>query len=71
MAVIGVIGGLLGNYFLEYEYDFSLFTFRLPDLSFYSSSYLGALFNQLTLYITYWRRNFLHKKGNRVKVLYC
>ncbi|XP_047315307.1 chloride channel protein CLC-d-like isoform X2 [Impatiens glandulifera] len=40
MAVIGVIGGLL-----------------------------GALFNQLTLYMTYWRRNFLHKKGNRVKVI--
>ncbi|KAF5752283.1 chloride channel protein CLC-d [Tripterygium wilfordii] len=40
MAVIGVIGGLL-----------------------------GALFNQLTLYITYWRRNFLHKKGNRVKII--
>ncbi|CAI9118521.1 OLC1v1020104C1 [Oldenlandia corymbosa var. corymbosa] len=40
MAVIGVIGGLL-----------------------------GALFNQLTLYITNWRRNYLHKKGNRVKII--
>ncbi|CAM8915097.1 unnamed protein product [Rhodiola kirilowii] len=30
---------------------------------------LGALFNQLTLYITYWRRNSLHKKGNRVKII--
>ncbi|XP_048235528.1 chloride channel protein CLC-d isoform X2 [Ricinus communis] len=40
MAVIGVIGGLL-----------------------------GALFNQLTLYITQWRRNYLHKKGNRVKII--
>ncbi|KAF5452499.1 hypothetical protein F2P56_027491 [Juglans regia] len=40
MAVIGVIGGLL-----------------------------GALFNQLTLYISYWRRNHLHKKGNRVKII--
>ncbi|CAL5337687.1 hypothetical protein CsSME_00020944 [Camellia sinensis var. sinensis] len=40
MAVIGVIGGLL-----------------------------GALFNQLTRYITYWRRNYLHKKGNRVKII--
>ncbi|KVI01687.1 chloride channel protein CLC-d [Cynara cardunculus var. scolymus] len=40
MAIIGVIGGLL-----------------------------GALFNQLTLYITYWRRNYLHKKGNRVKII--
>ncbi|XP_010277685.1 PREDICTED: chloride channel protein CLC-d-like [Nelumbo nucifera] len=40
MAVIGVIGGLL-----------------------------GALFNQLTLYITYWRRKYLHKKGNRVKII--
>ncbi|CAN1807682.1 Chloride channel protein CLC-d [Linum perenne] len=40
MAVIGVIGGLL-----------------------------GALFNQLTLYITYWRRNYLHKKGTRVKII--
>ncbi|KAL1212721.1 Chloride channel protein CLC-d [Cardamine amara subsp. amara] len=40
MAVIGVIGGLL-----------------------------GALFNQLTLYLTSWRRNSLHKKGNRVKII--
>ncbi|RDY01196.1 Chloride channel protein CLC-d, partial [Mucuna pruriens] len=40
MAIIGVIGGLL-----------------------------GALFNQLTLYITTWRRNHLHKKGNRVKII--
>ncbi|XP_057857526.2 chloride channel protein CLC-d [Cryptomeria japonica] len=40
MAVIGVIGGLL-----------------------------GALFNQLTLYISTWRRNVLHKKGNRVKII--
>ncbi|KAJ6431400.1 hypothetical protein OIU84_018812 [Salix udensis] len=40
MAVIGVIGGLL-----------------------------GALFNQLTFHITYWRRNYLHKKGNRVKII--
>lgn len=40
MAVIGVVGGLL-----------------------------GALFNQLTLYITYWRRNYLHKKGKRYKVI--
>uniref|UniRef100_A0A5B6Z8H8 Chloride channel protein n=1 Tax=Davidia involucrata TaxID=16924 RepID=A0A5B6Z8H8_DAVIN len=40
MAVIGVIGGLL-----------------------------GALFNQLTLYVTRWRRNYLHKKGNRVKII--
>ncbi|KAK3027245.1 hypothetical protein RJ639_041663 [Escallonia herrerae] len=40
MAVIGVIGGLL-----------------------------GALFNQLTLFITRWRRNYLHKKGNRVKII--
>ncbi|XP_060959513.1 chloride channel protein CLC-d isoform X6 [Cannabis sativa] len=39
MAVIGVIGGLL-----------------------------GALFNQLTFYIAGWRRNYLHKKGNRVKI---
>ncbi|KAH0449371.1 hypothetical protein IEQ34_020063 [Dendrobium chrysotoxum] len=29
----------------------------------------GALFNQLTLYITSWRRNYLHKKGNRVKII--
>ncbi|XP_059649903.1 chloride channel protein CLC-d isoform X2 [Cornus florida] len=40
MAIIGVIGGLL-----------------------------GALFNQLTLYITHWRRNYLHLKGNRVKII--
>uniref|UniRef100_A0A0E0KHS2 Chloride channel protein n=1 Tax=Oryza punctata TaxID=4537 RepID=A0A0E0KHS2_ORYPU len=39
MAIIGVIGGLL-----------------------------GALFNQLTLYITKWRRTYLHKKGKRVKI---
>lgn len=31
-------------------------------------TFAGALFNQLTLYITHWRRNYLHKKGNRVKV---
>ncbi|XP_023006123.1 chloride channel protein CLC-d isoform X2 [Cucurbita maxima] len=30
---------------------------------------LGALFNQLTLYMTNWRRNHLHKKGNRVKII--
>ncbi|KAF2284164.1 hypothetical protein GH714_019676 [Hevea brasiliensis] len=30
---------------------------------------LGALFNQLTLYITRWRRNYLHKKSVRVKVV--
>ncbi|KAJ6806239.1 chloride channel protein CLC-d isoform X3 [Iris pallida] len=40
MAIIGVIGGLL-----------------------------GSLFNQLTLYITSWRRKYLHKKGNRVKII--
>ncbi|KAK4257930.1 hypothetical protein QN277_007453 [Acacia crassicarpa] len=40
MAVIGVIGGLL-----------------------------GALFNQLTLYVSSWRRNHLHKKGGRVKII--
>ncbi|KAK1380084.1 Chloride channel protein [Heracleum sosnowskyi] len=40
MAVIGVIGGLL-----------------------------GALFNQLTLYLTHWRRNYLHKRGSRVKII--
>ncbi|XP_068648033.1 chloride channel protein CLC-d isoform X2 [Aristolochia californica] len=40
MAVIGIIGGLL-----------------------------GALFNQLTLYITYWRRKYLHKNGSRVKII--
>ncbi|ONM08001.1 Chloride channel protein CLC-d [Zea mays] len=39
MAIIGVIGGLL-----------------------------GALFNQLTLYITKWRRTCLHKKGKRVQI---
>ncbi|KAM7279097.1 hypothetical protein ACFE04_006231 [Oxalis oulophora] len=40
MAVIGVIGGLL-----------------------------GALFNQLTLYLSFWRRNYLHKKGKRVQII--
>lgn len=30
---------------------------------------LGALFNQLTLYITHWRRNYLHRRGNRVKII--
>ncbi|XP_078155156.1 chloride channel D isoform X1 [Carex rostrata] len=39
MAVIGVIGGVL-----------------------------GALFNQLTFYITKWRRSSLHKRGSRVKI---
>lgn len=29
---------------------------------------LGALFNQLTLYTTSWRRNYLHKKGN-IKII--
>lgn len=40
MAIIGVIGGLL-----------------------------GAIFNQLALYISSWRRNVLHKRGNRVKII--
>ncbi|KAH7522342.1 hypothetical protein FEM48_Zijuj07G0128200 [Ziziphus jujuba var. spinosa] len=40
MAIIGVIGGLL-----------------------------GALFNQLTFYIAYWRRNYLHKRGTQVKIV--
>ncbi|XP_054821234.1 chloride channel protein CLC-d-like [Prosopis cineraria] len=40
MAVIGVIGGLL-----------------------------GALFNQLTLYVASWRQNHLHKKGGRIKII--
>lgn len=31
-------------------------------------TFAGALFNQLTLYVTHWRRNYLHKKGIRVKV---
>ncbi|XP_051129565.1 chloride channel protein CLC-d [Andrographis paniculata] len=30
---------------------------------------LGALFNQLTYYIAYFRRNYLHKKGRRVRVI--
>ncbi|KAI9116867.1 hypothetical protein K1719_012233 [Acacia pycnantha] len=34
----------------------------------YHVGLLGALFNQLTRYITSWRRNYLHKKGIRVKV---
>ncbi|KAG0456779.1 hypothetical protein HPP92_024567, partial [Vanilla planifolia] len=29
----------------------------------------GALFNQLTLYITSWRRSYLHKKGTNVKMI--
>ncbi|MCO5562887.1 hypothetical protein L7F22_016523 [Adiantum nelumboides] len=40
MAMVGVIGGLL-----------------------------GALFNQLTLYLSSWRRNTLHKRGDRVKIV--
>ncbi|KAJ7546444.1 hypothetical protein O6H91_08G040500 [Diphasiastrum complanatum] len=40
MAMLGVIGGLL-----------------------------GALFNQLTLYLSSYRRNVLHKKGDRVKII--
>ncbi|CAN6454039.1 unnamed protein product [Victoria cruziana] len=31
--------------------------------------FLGSLFNQLTLYITRWRRNYLHKKGNQIKII--
>ncbi|CAK9203106.1 hypothetical protein BDL97_14G008000 [Sphagnum fallax] len=30
---------------------------------------LGALFNQLTIFLSSWRRNVLHKKGNRVKIM--
>ncbi|CAI5507756.1 unnamed protein product [Closterium sp. Naga37s-1] len=30
---------------------------------------LGALFNQLTLYLSAWRRNYLHKRGDRVKII--
>ncbi|CAI5980177.1 unnamed protein product, partial [Closterium sp. NIES-64] len=30
---------------------------------------LGALFNQLTLYLSAWRRNHLHKRGDRVKII--
>ncbi|KAK9139773.1 hypothetical protein Scep_009454 [Stephania cephalantha] len=40
MAIIGIIGGLL-----------------------------GALFNQLTFLITYWRRKYLHKRGSKVKII--
>ncbi|KAJ7552546.1 hypothetical protein O6H91_06G059900 [Diphasiastrum complanatum] len=40
MAMLGIIGGLL-----------------------------GALFNQLTLYLSSYRRNVLHKKGDRVKII--
>ncbi|GBG68866.1 hypothetical protein CBR_g3563 [Chara braunii] len=40
MAMLGVMGGLL-----------------------------GAMFNQLTWYVTSWRRCYLHKKGDRVKVI--
>lgn len=40
MAMLGVMGGLL-----------------------------GALFNQLTLYVSAWRRNYLHPKGNNVKIM--
>lgn len=31
--------------------------------------FVGALFNQLTLYMSAWRRNVLHKRGDRTKVL--
>lgn len=56
---------------LSYESVHALFCFMfLMKLNFifklFSSS--GALFNQLTFYIAYWRRNYLHKNGNRVKV---
>ncbi|KAH7440920.1 hypothetical protein KP509_03G016200 [Ceratopteris richardii] len=40
MAMVGVIGGLL-----------------------------GALFNQLTLYLSSWRKHILHKRGERVKIM--
>jgi chloride channel 7 len=39
MALIGVIGGIL-----------------------------GALYNQLTMYLSTWRRDYLHPKGKHVKV---
>lgn len=67
MAVIGVIGGLLGK-------DFSIPVPLVPFIFLLTVSFSwhfppGALFNQLTLYLTSWRRNSLHKKGNRVKVI--
>lgn len=31
---------------------------------------LGALFNQLTGYVSTWRRTVLHKQGTRVKVFH-
>lgn len=34
----------------------------------YTLTFAGALFNQLTLYMAHWRRNYLHKNGIRVKV---
>ncbi|XP_024363094.1 chloride channel protein CLC-d isoform X2 [Physcomitrium patens] len=30
---------------------------------------LGALFNQLTIWISTWRRNVLHRRGTRVKII--
>lgn len=77
MAIIGVIGGLLGRYFTSHVrcYDFVHFAV-LHWVNFMTTLLLcfiifpGALFNQLTLYITSWRRKYLHKKGNRVKVCY-
>lgn len=74
MAVIGVIGGLLGMITLPGSLN-AVFVRLLPSPSFQISLTLlfvfvfsGALFNQLTFHIAYWRRNFLHKRGNRVKV---
>ena len=66
MAIIGVVGGLLGKFYedgLHRNFLHQIFGLICVFLA-------GALFNQLTRYISYWRRNHLHKKGNRVKVVF-
>lgn len=66
MAIIGVVGGLLGKFYedgLHRNFLHQVFGLICVFLA-------GALFNQLTRYISYWRRNHLHKKGNRVKVVF-
>ncbi|GJM96283.1 hypothetical protein PR202_ga13104 [Eleusine coracana subsp. coracana] len=73
MAIIGVIGGLLEtpieSSFLAYGKQCSLSDAHTNPEKVSIGFTPGALFNQLTLYITKWRRTYLHKKGRRVKII--
>eukprot|EP00897_Mesotaenium_endlicherianum_P000758 jgi/Mesen1/10683/ME000009S10476 len=61
MAMLGVMGGLLGQ----------LQAGRQVLLSAEMRGVVtgGALFNQLSLYVSAWRREALHKQGSRVKII--